>query len=433
MGEGERGSGPTLNPRAAHLSSKSWGRRVNMTAKMQPVIVTLVHGTWARDARWTSDASSFVTKLVSAVDNLQIDRFAWSGRNTMQARKTAARDLADHIERLHNEQPSAAHYVIGHSHGGSVATQAYEHERYARLVDGVVTLSTPFLAARPRPTTCRNCEGAILAFALVSFTGALAALISFNHWDRWFFGLLPIVALLCFPITVGVFIEPAERIMNLLRMPRVPPERMLILRGAADEATGALGLAQFVTWVLNKSWSTWLAYVFAVHKVGDGIERRTARIPLLYRWFLVTVATIPLLLLIGRDMPDNASVWQLAEFFVAFGLPFAAGNPSAFIGGICNWLASVLAIPVLLLVSLTSLIALPFGGGAALGAFDLQMSVENVPFVDPPPERGYAVRVFGLPPNAPLLHSAIYDDVSVVHVVASWIGDHLRTARGSQQ
>lgn len=110
-------------------------------------VVTLVHGTFSRNAAWTKDDSFLIQKLKSGLPgNIVISRFPWSGHNRFNARISAAADLRAHLEKLISTHPNAEHYVIGHSHGGNVALWAIANTNLCGVVK-VICLSTPFLHA----------------------------------------------------------------------------------------------------------------------------------------------------------------------------------------------------------------------------------------------------------------------------------------------
>jgi alpha-beta hydrolase superfamily lysophospholipase len=66
-------------------------------------------------------------------------------KNRQGARLKAADQLAAQLERQTSENPDAAHFVVGHSHGGSVALYSMLKSGIAEKIDGVICLSTPFI------------------------------------------------------------------------------------------------------------------------------------------------------------------------------------------------------------------------------------------------------------------------------------------------
>ncbi len=104
------------------------------------VVLTLVHGTWARDAEWVKETSDFVKELNSLPAEVEIRRFPWSGGN----RFTARRDASDALSGFLSQRQGEKQYIIAHSHGGNVAVRAALLGQ--EQVNGLVCLSTPFLS-----------------------------------------------------------------------------------------------------------------------------------------------------------------------------------------------------------------------------------------------------------------------------------------------
>jgi len=119
-----------------------------------PVIVTLVHGTFAKGAPWTQPGSTLRGEIATALgeheQDVAFDVFEWSGRNTHKARVKAGYELADHILKLRAASPGCRHFIVAHSHGGNVALLAHKHLPVELHALGVATLGTPFLYARMR-------------------------------------------------------------------------------------------------------------------------------------------------------------------------------------------------------------------------------------------------------------------------------------------
>jgi pimeloyl-ACP methyl ester carboxylesterase len=115
--------------------------------------VILVHGTWASSSRWKDDGSDFrrwVQDGLSA-NYLSIEHVAveWSGSNRWRAREKAANALTEQLDLHRRAEKSGTEYlVIGHSHGGNIATEAVRRRMVTDPefpLRGVVCLNTPFL------------------------------------------------------------------------------------------------------------------------------------------------------------------------------------------------------------------------------------------------------------------------------------------------
>jgi hypothetical protein len=114
-------------------------------------VVTLVHGTFAKNAVWTSEDSAFSKVLRSSLSGpVLIKTFEWSGKNSHRARIKAGAQLAELLKNLMGIYPNAKHCIVGHSHGGNVILYALESSEVCDKVACVVFLATPFIVAYPR-------------------------------------------------------------------------------------------------------------------------------------------------------------------------------------------------------------------------------------------------------------------------------------------
>lgn len=133
---------------------RSWGLD-NVHVIRTPIVVTLVHGTFAKGATWTKNSSILRDEIAAELGQhereVTFDVFEWSGRNTHKARVKAGYELASHIKALRKRFPLAKHFIIAHSHGGNVALLAHKHLPEHLHALGVATLGTPFVHARLAP------------------------------------------------------------------------------------------------------------------------------------------------------------------------------------------------------------------------------------------------------------------------------------------
>ena len=121
------------------------------------VIVTLVHGTFARGTAWTQDGSNLRAAIAASLNadpqtspaDITFDVFEWSGRNAHRARIKAGYELAEHIRELRKNNPNCRHFIVAHSHGGNIALLAHKHLPPNLHALGIATLGTPFVFARP--------------------------------------------------------------------------------------------------------------------------------------------------------------------------------------------------------------------------------------------------------------------------------------------
>src|SRR5271166_1168830 len=160
------------------------------------VVVTLVHGTFARKARWIRSQSPLSLALVR--EGFQVVPFRWSGKNAHWARAVASGQLADHMEKQIANYGDAAQCIVAHSHGGNVAVQAVHglaRKDYSKPIF-IITLSTPFIHVRQRqlPFEFLSMAGTFGGFTILAF--GMVALI--GDKSGWYLGwIITILAVNC--------------------------------------------------------------------------------------------------------------------------------------------------------------------------------------------------------------------------------------------
>src|SRR5215831_8816470 len=88
-------------------------------------VITMVHGTFARNAEWTSDHSPLSRFLKEHLSQtLIIRRSPWSGANRNLDRIEASKKLSEMPDEGICKYPEALHFIIAHSHGGNIALYA---------------------------------------------------------------------------------------------------------------------------------------------------------------------------------------------------------------------------------------------------------------------------------------------------------------------
>lgn len=122
----------------------------SMTAPIAHVI-TMVHGTFAPQAAWTSEGSKLCKFLKERLEGAVLfQRYAWTGANTHTARVAASEGLRAQLFSQLRDFPDAAHFLIGHSHGGNIAVYALGASELDGKLAGVFCLNTPFVCATRR-------------------------------------------------------------------------------------------------------------------------------------------------------------------------------------------------------------------------------------------------------------------------------------------
>jgi pimeloyl-ACP methyl ester carboxylesterase len=131
-------------------------------------VVTLVHGTFGSSSGWVKEGSALRTALRERFGaGLLVSGFSWSGANTHRARAEASSALREKLLQQQRQYPEAAHYVIGHSHGGNIALYAVGGSEVDDSLHGIVCLNTPFVCA------IRRSHNQILFFLLHTLAALL--------------------------------------------------------------------------------------------------------------------------------------------------------------------------------------------------------------------------------------------------------------------
>lgn len=142
-------------------------------------VVTLVHGTWARDAAWVKADSKLCQGLAQIDPPAIVRSFQWSGHNSHRARLQAAEALTRQLGVTFAEYPLAEHHLIAHSHGGNVALYALRDPSISDRITSVVCLATPFIHAHARPVEPVFKVLRVMIDSLALAPGAILMLLSF--------------------------------------------------------------------------------------------------------------------------------------------------------------------------------------------------------------------------------------------------------------
>jgi hypothetical protein len=385
------------------------------------VVVTLVHGTWARRADWTT-ASSPLCRTICEVAHgpVRFEQFLWSGRNTITSRRKAVTRLISQLEASQSRWPHARHFVIGHSHGGNIAFQAMRERSVAARIVGLACLSTPFLCVSPREL------GPVGRIALWWFPVVLAL-----------FCLAPVVKLFPSPIedTVGgialiialgfgFLVSPrltrfATTVADVLQYPDMPPSRVLIIRTFGDEASAALGAAHMISWIAELVWFTTSRFLGALLLTVE-----TWRSVLARRWRLVApacalllgVAILPIAIATPPSWLEASGVFAGVTLAILLAILSRGGYVAAFLGAL---LIAVLATPSFLVIAI---LGIATGPELLIAALLFRVTAESTP-----PGGGWTVwQVPKDPRNAAhsafLMHSTTYQDEESLAIVAQWFG-----------
>lgn len=149
------------------------------------VLVTLVHGTFARDAFWAKPNSAFAEELQSRVDcPIEFHSWQWSGENDFLGREKASSDFGKYLSAIAEDRDKeTVHYIVAHSHGGNVVLDAVRNTSSGSGLEKLILLGTPFFQFKGRDNKemygvlkAVNTFGSLLASLILA--GLLAALMS---------------------------------------------------------------------------------------------------------------------------------------------------------------------------------------------------------------------------------------------------------------
>ena len=160
----------------------------SQTPTLVKTVFVLVHGTWARNADWIGEHAGFASQLTSRIPAAKTRAFRWSGRNSDRDRASAGEALVRETSALRAEYPEAEVVVIGHSHGGNVALNAYREAGGPESIDKIICLGTPFFhfAARAlKPAASVIATGLIAVLCLTIVLHRVA--------EIWTSSVVPIV------------------------------------------------------------------------------------------------------------------------------------------------------------------------------------------------------------------------------------------------
>ena len=384
------------------------------------VVVTLVHGTFARRADWTIESSTLCRTIRETMHApVRFERFLWSGWNTVTSRSKAVERLILHLAESHARWPHARHFIVGHSHGGNIAFQAMRDETVAEHIAGVVCLSTPFLWASPRnlgpvgrialwwfpvviALVCLVPAVELLPLALQDAAGAIALVIAlgagfvFSPWATKF----------------------AKIVAGALQYPDVQPRKVLIVRSFGDEASAALGAAHMISWIAEMLWSRTSRLLGSVLSTIETWRSALAR-----RWRLLVPACVVLigLAIVALTKAERGSWLELigvlaaATFAVLIAVLARGGYVAEFFGAL---LIAVLASPSFLVI-----LALGIATGPELlvAALLFRVTPESTP-----PGGGWTVWQVPKDPGttvhgAELMHSTTYEDKESLAIVSQWL------------
>ena len=400
----------------------------------QEYIVTLVHGTWARNASWIQDDSKLCRTLKQNLGpNIKFKRFYWSGKNTHSARSKAVDDLKDQLKSQIEEHPESKHYVISHSHGGNIAFRAAGHASLTDRITGVVCMSTPFLSVSNRDfgteSPLQHLAGLILIpfFLFLFFTDQINLSDNTNGLFR---GVLVVgIGILIFALMASLLYSSnkiAGRIKEDLKFPRLSPDKVLIIRSVADEASAVLAVTQLICQLSIRIYlKSYGYYQYIVSFAQKLAPCKKLLCGILFTLFL----SIFLILFIYAQILSNIEANYFLKIFIiscimatiillvsTFYLLLGWVDHATIV---FKFITLIILFPVIFLLSL---VLIPFGWEIAFANLLINVNAEPTPpghwnlhLLEPSLSHSEIYY------DQPLMHSLVYEDSKALVLIFDWM------------
>lgn len=391
------------------------------------IVVTLIHGTWARSATWVLPNSPLSAALVSAWgDRIALLPFVWSGGNTLRAREHAASALRQHIGKVAARYPDAAHYLLAHSHGGNIALYALGEQATARRVHGLACLSTPFLHLRRRRLG-RITVSSIVAGVVVWMIGSVSVL------GQSLLGLSEDAAGLTAVVTTATVVtamvrfsrKATETILKRFSLPQTAPTSLLLIRATGDEATSALAAVHFGSWLARRLWD----YPAGLMRdASTTIERWRPVARRIVIWLLLPTIVAVIAAFQFKSPAADSTALAAAVRSIAIGLTLVqitalatwwiAAGGTIYHYVIPLMLAGLLTGPLPLLLAL---LISPFGPGLALTCVQIEVTAEATPPGTHTVHHLPEARIADAGEGFELDHSRSYNDPAAIAIIVNWL------------
>jgi pimeloyl-ACP methyl ester carboxylesterase len=345
------------------------------------VEILLIHGTFARNAKWTRNDAPFVIGLRERFPRASIYKILWSGDNSFGQRIKAAKHAAQWLK----DRKAKRIIIIGHSFGGYIGALAASicNDRRIKLV----TMSTPFVNISARSFgssllwTEHESLGLLLllvAYPLLFLVLALLALsLSHLEYGGYIFVPVSIISIVALwrsdkRLKIGIknnlawLQSRADAIAELTRV-NLSSDQMYIVRTPGDEASGILAISHMASWIVFNLQRAISLFHLSFHKLLDGLLASRPINLLLFKTYLILFIFIAIFFpahLMQHGHPSYI-VWPIA---VLMGL-----IPVMIV------LFLLEAVSWIMLTIVSAIVSLPFGLDLALRAMYISVSVDATP------------------------------------------------------
>jgi hypothetical protein len=153
------------------------------------------------------------------------------------------------------DNPTSLHFIVAHSHGGMVALYALRDQALAAKIDGLITLSTPFLVRRDRNLSIVGtfAVGAVTRLLPAALAWVVSTILFPGSYTAYF--LLAGLTLIGFVVIADIYYpRSADWLSATLDLARLRENQLYVVRGPADEAYALLLATQFFQWIISSVW-----------------------------------------------------------------------------------------------------------------------------------------------------------------------------------
>ena len=368
--------------------------------------VRMAVGTFALTSVWTRPDSVFAARLAGELAQrghaaIQFRRFLWSGGNTFSARAIAQRELVTDLDVVAANYPGLPHFLITHSHGGTVALATLLESPAAPRVAGCACLGTPFLVGSRRSvgvvqTVAFSFVPLVAVSALAgAWYGAHPESVPAQVWPAapllqslaqlWQFVAVLVIAAFLGAVALRYGTRLRDRALPTLLPPRALPEsissRLLLVRSRGDEAAAGLGFGYLMVIALQRAWR-YLSQL-AAEPFRRGWDMFVYRSPT-----AIVVQGLCAAAVVAVSAPiwfnDAYRAWMNSistELPVILGFWLLPGSV-LYLAVVAGRLVALPILQMLLYLPLTMLLgvfALPFGPELMLASMFIDISAEPVP------------------------------------------------------
>jgi hypothetical protein len=391
-------------------------------------VFTLIHGTWAKKARWVRPHSNLSRALKELPGGARVLPFVWTGRNSSAARRLASERLEKKLALRVQNYPAARHYVIAHSHGGNIAISTLARAPFKGRIAGAVCLSTPFLTARPRDL--RGDPGNLIWGGVVLPLLSVTFLVSRLFTGLWavFLSMAVCAVGLSTSVILKSWLKDSDKLLEDFESPKFDRDRILIIRSPGDEASSALNSVQLIA---RLTVGVFMRLMDCYRRLETRAKRWSKQTTKLLAVFASSFVVGALLLVsvanvnspLQSAIVTTGSIVNALVFLEAFLLLLEAPLGSAKLATIGpKIIVSAFVWPVMFMLSV---LLLPFGWEVAKANILLDVTAETTPV------GSWMVHLVETPTTQELvrdtpslIHSVAYESPRVLKVISDWVTCH---------